>query len=238
MTQTDKNILSKKERFTEIINILSSLYPDVKIQLDYSTPFELLIATILSAQCTDARVNIVTKELFMKYKQPKDYLNIKLEELEKDIYSTGFYKSKSKNIRGACEQIIDRFNNEIPNTLEELTTLPGVGRKTANVVLGHCFGVPSIVVDTHVIRLSNRMGLVSSKDPEKIEFELMEIIDKNQWVVFTHYFINHGRKICTGQSPKCLLCAVSRLCPSSEIFISKPMKQTKTKLSKKKEKTR
>lgn len=204
-------IRSKKQRMSFIIDRLSQEYPDVKIQLDFSNPFELLIATILSAQCTDARVNIVTKELFAKYLSPEDYLKVPAEELEKDIYSTGFYRAKAKNIRGACKMIIEDFDGGMPETMENLLKLPGVGRKTANVVLGHCFDTPGIVVDTHVTRLSNRMGFVETKDAVKIEFALMKLIEKDIWVTFTHYFINHGRKICT-RKPKCDKCVVAEEC--------------------------
>ncbi len=204
-------IRSKKQRMSFIINRLAKEYPDVKIQLDFSNPFELLVATILSAQCTDARVNIVTKDLFAKYLTPDDYLKVPIEELEKDIYSTGFFRAKSKNIVGACNTIINEYGGNVPNTMENLLKLPGVGRKTANVLLGHCFDTPGIVVDTHVIRLSNRMGFVATKDAVKIEFELMKFIDKNLWVTFTHYFINHGRKVCVRKA-KCDKCVVSEEC--------------------------
>ncbi len=204
-------IRSKKQRMSFIINRLAKEYPDVKIQLDFSNPFELLVATILSAQCTDARVNIVTKDLFAKYLTPDDYLKVPITELEKDIYSTGFFRAKSKNIVGACNMIINEYGGNVPNTMENLLKLPGVGRKTANVLLGHCFDTPGIVVDTHVIRLSNRMGFVATKDAVKIEFELMKFIDKNLWVTFTHYFINHGRKVCVRKA-KCDKCVVSEEC--------------------------
>jgi endonuclease-3 len=200
---------------SDIIGILSSLYPDVKIQLYHSNPFELLIATILSAQCTDARVNIVTQALFVKYKLPQDYLNVEIEELEQDIFSTGFYKAKAKNIREACRMIIDEFDGNVPDNLDDLLKLPGVGRKTANVILGHCFETPAIVVDTHVIRISNKLGFVESSDAVKIEFSLMKLISKELWVTFTHYFINHGRNTCIARRPKCTVCAISHLCPSS-----------------------
>eukprot|EP01107_Rhizomastix_libera_P003460 TRINITY_DN16097_c0_g1_i1.p1 TRINITY_DN16097_c0_g1~~TRINITY_DN16097_c0_g1_i1.p1 ORF type:complete len:216 (-),score=-22.71 TRINITY_DN16097_c0_g1_i1:336-983(-) len=208
-----KTIKSEKERMGKVIDTLSQLYPDVKIQLDFNNPFELLIATILSAQCTDARVNIVTKTLFEKYKEPVDYLAVVPEELESDIYTTGFYRAKAKNIRGACQKIIDTFNNKVPDNLKDLTSLPGVGRKTANVVLGHCFNIPGIVVDTHVIRISNKLGFVDTEDAVKIEYALMKLIPKDIWVTFTHYFINHGRKICVARRPKCHQCEIAALCP-------------------------
>lgn len=199
---------------SDIIRILSNLYPDVKIQLYHSNPFELLIATILSAQCTDARVNIVTQSLFVKYKLPQDYLNVEIEELEQDIFSTGFYKAKAKNIRAACRMIIDEFDGNVPNNLNDLLKLPGVGRKTANVILGHCFETPAIVVDTHVIRISNKLGFVETNDAVKIEFFLMKLIPKGIWVTFTHFFINHGRNTCIARRPKCAVCEISHLCPS------------------------
>lgn len=215
--KTIKKIKDKKILFKKIIDILSKEYPDVKIQLNHSNPFELLIATILSAQCTDARVNIVTERLFKKYLMPSDYLKVPIEELEQDIFSTGYYKSKAKNIRALCDILINQYNGNVPNTLDELIKLPGVGRKTANVVLGHCFNTPAIVVDTHVIRISNLLGIVNTKNAEKIEYELMKIIEQDLWVSFTHYFINHGRKVCIARRPKCNECKISHLCISSKI---------------------
>ena len=215
ITKFPKTLKAKKERMAEIISILSKKYPDVKIQLDHTSSFELLIATILSAQCTDARVNIVTKDLFKKYLKPEDYLKVPIEELEKDIFSTGFYKAKAKNIRGACQMIIEQYNGNVPNNMEDLTKLPGVGRKTANVILGHCFNIPGIVVDTHVIRISNLLGFVDTTDAYKIEMELMKIINKELWVIFTHYFINHGRNTCIARRPKCNECDVANLCDFS-----------------------
>ncbi len=209
---------AKKERLSYIIEILSSLYPDVKIQLEHDNPFELLIATILSAQCTDARVNIVTKSLFKKYIVPSDYIKVPIEELEQDIFSTGFYKAKAKNIKGACKSIVENFDSNVPSNMDDLLTLPGVGRKTANVLLGHCFDTPGIVVDTHVIRISNKLGLVDTNDAVKIEQGLMKLIDVNKWVIFTHYFINHGRNTCVARKPKCHLCSISALCPSKDIY--------------------
>lgn len=204
---------AKKRRMTYILNVLSSEYPEAKIQLDFNNPFELLVATILSAQCTDARVNIVTKDLFKKYKIPKDYLLADREVLERDIFSTGFYKAKAKNIQNAARKVIDDFAGEVPGTMKELLSLPGVGRKTANVILGHIFDVPGIVVDTHVIRISNRLGFVETKNPEKIEFALMDIAPKKKWVIMTHYFILHGRKICSSRKPKCEDCLIEKYCP-------------------------
>ncbi len=212
-----KSLKLQKERMSVVLNRLSTLYPDIKIQLDFTNPFELLIATILSAQCTDARVNIVTKKLFQKYLTPADYLKVPVEELESDIFSTGFYKAKAKNIRGACQKIIIDYCGKVPSTMEELLTLPGVGRKTANVVLGHCFDTPGIVVDTHVTRIANKLGFVETNDAVKIEFALMKLIPKEIWVTFTHYFINHGRNTCIARRPKCNECIINDICPSNEL---------------------
>lgn len=204
--------MNEKQRMSEILDILSNEYPDVKIQLNFSNPFELLIATILSAQCTDERVNKVTPSLFEKYKKPEDYVNVPIEKLEKEIFSTGYYKAKAKHIKEMSEMILKQYNGEVPSQLEELIKLPGVGRKTANVVLGHCYNVPAIVVDTHVIKISNRLGFVSTKNAEIIERKLMELIPKEKWVIFTHYFISHGRKVCTARNPKCNECVISQYC--------------------------
>jgi len=205
---------SQKKRMTEILKILAKEYPDVKIQLHFGDTFQLLVATILSAQCTDARVNQVTEKLFKKYKKPKDYLKVPAEELEKDIFSTGYYKAKAKHIQESAKVIIEKFNAEVPSDMYNLLSLPGVGRKTANVILGHCFGIPGIVVDTHVLRISNRLGFTNTDNAEKIEFALMELIPKNKWVIFTHYFINHGRKVCKSRRAECSKCLIADLCPS------------------------
>ena len=213
------------ERMDTILSILKKTHTDARIALEYSNPLELLVATILSAQCTDARVNMVTKDLFQKYKVASDYANVPIEQLEKDIYSTGFYRNKAKNIKNAADKLIDLYGGEVPGTMEELLELDGVGRKTANVVLGHCFDTPGIVVDTHVSRLSNRFGFVNTKNPVKIEFELMELIPEEDWVMFTHYMIQHGRKTCDSRSPKCHDCVISNHCPSYETFIKKNTKK-------------
>lgn len=205
-------------RMSEVLMRLSTKYPNVKIQLDHSNAFELLIATILSAQCTDARVNIVTKSLFQKYETPVEYLEVSQAELEKDIYSTGFYKTKAERIQQTCQMIIDDFDGDVPGTMEDLLKLPGVGRKTANVILGHVFDVPGIVVDTHVKRIANRLGFVATDDAKKIEFALMKLLPESKWVIFTHYLINHGRETCRAINPKCPECELRDICPSERVY--------------------
>jgi endonuclease-3 len=201
-------------RAEKIFSILKKEYPNVKSALNYSNPFQLLISTILSAQCTDERVNIVTGKLFKKYKKPQDFVKIEPEELEKDIFSTGFYKQKAKSIRQCCQALIDEHNGKVPADFEALIKLPGVGRKTASVVAGNSFGIPAIAVDTHVKRLSNLMGFSDSQDPEKIEFKLKELLPEKDWVESSHLLAAHGRNICIARKPKCLKCAVGNYCPS------------------------
>jgi endonuclease-3 len=202
----------EKERMSKILQVLANEYPDVKIQLNFDTPFQLLIATILSAQCTDDRVNKVTPNLFAKYLTIEDFTKVPQEILEKDIFSTGFYKSKAEKIQKTAKIISEEYGGEVPSTMEELLKLPGVGRKTANVLLGHVFSTPGIVVDTHVLRISKRLGFTDTNNAQKVEFALMELIPKDQWVIFTHYFINHGRKVCIARKPKCQDCLVVDLC--------------------------
>ena len=214
MKISSENIDQKKKRLNKILKIFAKEYPMATIQLEFENPFQLMVATILSAQCTDERVNKVTEKLFQKYQTPEDFIEVPIEELEKDIFSTGYYKAKSSHIKNASSALIKEFNGIVPNTIEELVKLPGVGRKTANVILGHCFNVPGIVVDTHVSRISSKLGLVSSKNPEKIEFELMDLIPKSKWVIFTHYIISHGRKICKARNPSCEICPIKQYCPS------------------------
>ncbi|MBK7513851.1 MAG: endonuclease III [Chloracidobacterium sp.] len=200
----------------EIIKRLKKQYPDAHCALNHTSPFELLIATILSAQCTDERVNIVTANLFRKYRGPLDLINVRQEELEKDIHSTGFFRNKAKNIQAACQRIIDEFGGEIPQTMDELLTLGGVARKTANVVLGNAFGIASgVVVDTHVGRLSQRLGLTDEKAPEKIEKDLSDVVPKKYWVMFPHWMIFHGRQICKARKPDCGNCVLADICPSA-----------------------
>ena len=205
-----------KQRINEITRLLKREYPEARCALNHANAFELLVATILSAQCTDERVNIVTANLFRKYRKPQDYLEVTQEELEQDIHSTGFFRNKAKSIRGACAKIIENFGGEIPQTMEEMLSLNGVARKTANVVLGNAFGIASgIVVDTHVLRVSQRLGLTENVIPEKIEKDLMEIVPQKDWIIFPHWLIEHGRKICQARKPKCEICPLENLCPSS-----------------------
>ena len=204
-----------KRRAAEIIKRLKKAYPDAHCALVHSSPFELLIATILSAQCTDVRVNIVTASLFRKYRGPTDFLNVSQIELEKDIHSTGFFRNKAKNIQAACQRIIEVFGGEIPKNMDDLLTLGGVARKTANVVLGNAFGIASgVVVDTHVGRLSRRLGLTENENAEKVERDLAELVPKKHWVMFPHWMIYHGRQVCDARKPKCGECVLADICPS------------------------
>lgn len=197
----------------KIFDLLRKEYPNPKPALEYSDAFELLIATILSAQCTDERVNTVTSTLFKKYRKPEDYLKVSSEQLEKDIYSTGFYKQKANSIINCCKELIEKHNGKVPADFDELTKLSGVGRKTASVVAGNGFGIPAIAVDTHVIRLSNIFKFVNTKDPAKIEMKLKELLPKKDWVSSSHWLASHGRKICIARKPKCLECILADLCP-------------------------
>jgi endonuclease-3 len=201
-------------RAQKILNRLKNEYPVVKVALEHETPFQLLISTILSAQCTDARVNIVTKSLFKKYKKPEDYIRVSNKELESDIYSTGFYRQKAKSIKHCCQALIEKHNGKVPADFDSLYNLPGVGRKTASVVAGNSFGIPAIAVDTHVKRLSNLLGFIDSDDPEKIEERLKELFSEKEWIDLSHYIIAHGRKICISRRPKCFDCLLGDLCPS------------------------
>lgn len=205
---------SSRDFAKKIFDILKKEYPKVKPALNYSNPFELLIATILSAQCTDERVNIVTSALFIKYKKPQDFINQSSEELEKDIFSTGFYKQKSKSIISCCEKLISNYNCKVPADFDELVKLPGVGRKTASVIAGNAFGIPAIAVDTHVKRLSNLLGFIDSQNPDKIEIRLKELLPESYWINSSHWLATHGRKVCIANRPKCDQCVISDLCPS------------------------
>lgn len=210
-------VMDKKERLPIILQRLDQTYPTAECALLHRNPFQLLVATILSAQCTDERVNLVTQTLFKKYRTPADFARVSQQALEKEIRSTGFFRNKSKNIRGAAKLIIKKFGGKVPNTMEELLTLPGVARKTANVVLGTAFGVASgVVVDTHVERLSQRLGFSRQKDPKKIEQDLMKIIPPDRWIGFSHQLIWHGRRICQARKPKCAVCPLVDVCNAKE----------------------
>ncbi len=205
-----------KARTRDIIRRLKRAYPDAKCSLNHSNAFELLVATILSAQCTDERVNIITADLFRKYKKPEDYLKVSPRELEKDIQSTGFFRNKTKSIQGSSKLLLEEFDGQVPHTMDELLELPGVARKTANVVLGNAFAIKAgVVVDTHVTRLSHRLDFTQQKTAEKIELDLIEIVPKKDWVIFPHLMIAHGRKICKARTPLCDQCPVEKQCPSS-----------------------
>lgn len=227
-TTTKKKTVKKKKlkvvkaeaekRVDKIFPILKKTYPDAKIALDFETPIQLLVAVILSAQCTDVRVNIVTKNLFKKYKAVRDFADADIEVLQEDVRSTGFYKNKSKNIIAAAKVIINNYGGEVPATMDELVTLAGVGRKTANCVLGNVYGIPGITCDTHVIRLSRRLGLSANSDPVKLEYDLMEIVPKKRlggWTMFSHMIIFHGRNVCKARKPDCENCSIAEYCPSA-----------------------
>jgi endonuclease-3 len=205
---------AKAARLRKIIAGFQKTYPDAHCELDHRSPLELLIATMLSAQCTDKRVNLVTAELFKKYRSVADYANADLAELENNIRSTGFYKNKARNIKAACQVIVGKHGGKVPQTMEELTQLSGVGRKTANVVLGNAFGINvGVVVDTHVVRLSHRLGLTEQKTPEKIEQDLMALVPQKQWALFSHWLIWHGRRRCFARKPDCANCEIKKNCP-------------------------
>jgi len=203
---------ANQKRVREIIQILSKAIPDSHIALRFSNPLELLIATILPAQCTDVKVNQVTADLFKKYHTTKDYAEADISELEEMIRPTGFYRNKSKSLQKCCQEMVSRFGGKVPETLEELISLPGVGRKTANVILGNVFGTPGIVVDTHVQRVSQRIGLTRESDPVKIEFDLMEIVPKEEWTHFSNLLVWHGRRTCAARKPLCEACPIRMLC--------------------------
>ena len=209
------NKADAEKRVKKIWPILEKTYPNAKSALNFRNPLQMLVSTILSAQCTDVRVNMVTKVVFKKYKSVHDWAKADLKEIESDIRSTGFYHNKAVNIKNATKAIIERFDGKVPDTLEELVTLPGVGRKTANVFLGNAFGKPGIACDTHVIRLSRRLGLSANSDPVKLEFDLAEILPKSIWTVFSHALILHGRNKCMARKPDCGNCQIAKYCPSA-----------------------
>jgi len=216
---TNFNKADDKVRIQESINLLKNIYPNAKTALHFQNPLELLIATMLSAQCTDEIVNKVTKTLFKKYKTAKDYATANIKELEEIIHPTGFYHNKAKNIIKTCKMLAANFDSKVPKTMDDLTKLPGVARKTANIVLSNAYGIiEGIAVDTHVRRLSNRLGFTKSQNPEKIERDLMAIVPKKVWFNFTNLLISHGRKICKAKKPLCHECILSKLCPSAFKF--------------------
>jgi endonuclease III len=203
-----------KKHAAAVVRGLARAYPDATCSLDFKTPLELTIATILSAQCTDERVNVVTKSLFRKYRSAADYARAPIEELERGVQSTGFFRNKARNIQNCCRLLVERHGGEVPQDLDTLVELPGIGRKTANVILGTSFGIASgIVVDTHVTRLSRRLGLTQQKTPEKIEQDLIELIPQERWIDLAHQLIQHGRRYCTARSPKCDGCPLEKICP-------------------------
>ncbi len=203
-----------KQHAAAIIRLLRRQYPDATCSLNFHTPLELLVATVLSAQCTDERVNLVTQELFRKYRSAADYARAPLAELEKDIQSTGFFRNKAKSIQNCCRLLVEHYEGRVPQDMEQLVALPGIGRKTASVILGTAFQIASgVVVDTHVMRLSRRLGLSQQKDAEKIEKDLMAVIPSKEWIAFSHRMIQLGRNVCVARKPKCDICSVSSICP-------------------------
>ncbi|MCI0449102.1 MAG: endonuclease III [Chlorobi bacterium] len=209
-----ENIEKMKSRALKIINILENEYPDAKCHLNYDNPFQLLVSTILAAQCTDERVNAVMGPMYKKYKIPGDFLKVKPEQLEKELSSINFYRNKTKSVINCSKALVEKHNGKVPRTMDELTALAGVGRKTANVVLGNCFGVPAIMTDTHLNRVTQRLGLVDTDVPDKIEAELKQIIPENKQVKFSHVIGEHGRQICKARKPLCDDCAINSYCPS------------------------
>lgn len=213
MAKVPLTLKANRERALVVYERLRAAYPDARCSLDFRSPLELLIATILAAQCTDVRVNIVTKSLFKKYRRPEDYVKAPISQLEDDIRTCGFYRNKAKSIVSACRKIIADFGGQVPGTMEELLTLNGVGRKTANVLLGECFGGQAVIVDTHCTRLAQRLGFTKNSDPVKIEEDLMKVWPREHWTLFSHNLVFHGRAVCTARAPKCSECPVTDLCP-------------------------
>jgi endonuclease III len=229
-----KTIQDRSKRVKAILPLLKKAYPGAKCSLDYRTPLQLLVATILSAQCTDERVNKVTPALFAKYKSAADFAAAPEGELEKDIQSTGFYKNKAKSIRAMAAALVEKYKGEVPRTMEELVGLAGVGRKTANVVLGNAFGISvGVVVDTHVARLSERLGLTEQANPEKIERDLMEIVPQADWTLWAHLLIYHGRAVCKARQPECGKCVIFKYCPTGPVMLAAMEKKSSSKPAKK-----
>lgn len=215
-----KAVQVRKDRVDQVLPILKATYPESKCSLDFENPLQLLVATILSAQCTDVRVNIVTKDLFRKQKTAKDFADVSQEDLEKQVQSTGFFRNKATNIRAMAADLVEKFGGEVPRTMDELTALAGVGRKTANVVLGNAFGINvGVTVDTHVTRVAGRLGLTKHSDAVKIEQDLMPIVPQSDWALWSHLLIFHGRSICVARKPRCAECPLRELCPSARQFL-------------------
>ncbi len=212
VTLRSANTIAPADKIGPILQILDQYYPTAHCTLDFTNPLELLVATVLSAQCTDARVNQVTPALFRKYPSAAHYARASLEELEKDIYATGFFRQKAKSIQGICQVLVAQYRGEVPASLQELVKLPGIGRKTANVILGNAFGIPGIMVDTHLGRVAQRLGLTKERDPVKIEFDLMPLVPPERWTKFSHQLIWHGRQICAARKPRCLDCPLFPYC--------------------------
>lgn len=213
MAKVKTTIAANKARAAEVFERLNAHYPDAECSLDFTKPLELLVATILAAQCTDERVNIVTKTLFKKYKTAQDYVKAPQEELETYVKSCGFYRNKAKHIKKMCQSLIDQHGGEVPDTMEALVKLDGVGRKTANVILGECFGGQGIIVDTHCGRINRRLGFTKNEDPVKVEKDLMKVVPREHWTQYSHCMVFHGRAICQSRAPKCSECPVEDLCP-------------------------
>jgi len=209
------------DKVVKVLDLLQKEYPDARITLQFKNPLQLLIATILAAQCTDERVNQVTKALFQKYRQATDFAQADLQKLEGEIRPTGFYHNKAKSILACCQRLVAEFQGQVPKTLEELISLPGVGRKTANIILSNAYGQPAIAVDTHVKRVTHRLGWAKANDPDKIETELREVIPRHRWSLACHQLIFHGRKICTAKNPQCRACPVTQFCPKIGITLEK-----------------
>jgi len=209
-----------KETAVKVLDILGHEYPDARGTLDFKTPLQLLVATILAAQCTDERVNRVTKDLFKRYRSAEDYAQADLEKFEEEIRSTGFYRNKAKSIIQCCQKLVAQFQGQVPRRLKDLISLPGVGRKTANILLGNVFGQQTIAVDTHVKRVTHRLGWSEAADPDKIEFELMEVIPQDRWTLSCHQLVFHGRRVCVAQKPKCPICPVAKLCPKIGVSLA------------------
>jgi endonuclease III len=216
---TPEIYLEPKQRTAKVIELLEKLYPNAKTALNYTTPLEILVATMLSAQTTDVRVNIVTQSIFKKYRSAKDYADAPIEELEQDIHSTGFYHNKARNLKACCQMLIEKYDGQVPNTMEQLIELPGVARKTANIVLYNAYSVTAgIAVDTHVMRLSQRLGLTEEKDQNKIERDLMALTPKENWMPLTDLLIYHGRQVCIAKNPRCDACVLNKYCPCAFCF--------------------